>query len=95
MAKITKEELLHLAALSKLRLDEAEIPSLISQIESILSYSARVQQAVTESMGEEQNSKNINIVREDVQQRGDIEAILAQAPEREEDFFVVPVIIEK
>ena len=39
--------------------------------------------------------KNIKVVREDVTQEQHPEPILAQAPEREQDFFVVPVIIEK
>jgi len=38
--------------------------------------------------------KNCNVEREDIVIPTDAQAILAQAPEREGDFFVVPVIIE-
>lgn len=95
MEEITKKELLSLAHLSRLHLDEAEIPGLIKQIQDVLNYSQGVKKAAQLGSGKELRAKNINVVREDVTQEQHPEPILAQAPEREQDFFVVPVIIEK
>ena len=94
MKKISKEELLKLAHISRLELDEQEIPDLMQQMQDVLSYAERVTEVVNSVIGEEPSSKNINVFREDVVDRTDAESILAQAPEREENFFVVPVIID-
>lgn len=95
MKKITKEELLNLATLSKLHLHEEEIPSLLEHIESILSYSLCVKNIAKEGEPVEDIERNVNVLRDDQAVAADSSAILAQAPEREENFFVVPVIIEK
>jgi aspartyl-tRNA(Asn)/glutamyl-tRNA(Gln) amidotransferase subunit C len=92
MTKITKDELLKIAQMSKLRLDDDEIPSLIKQLEALLTYTERVQEVAKEI--ELPSNKNVNVMREDVVVRTDAEPILERAPEREEDYFVVPKVIE-
>ena len=92
MTKITKDELLKIAQISKLRLDDDEIPSLIKQLEELLTYTERVKEVAKEA--ELPSSKNVNVIREDMVVRTDAEPILEQAPEREEDYFVVPKVIK-
>jgi aspartyl-tRNA(Asn)/glutamyl-tRNA(Gln) amidotransferase subunit C len=92
MTKITKDELLKVAQMSKLRLQEKEIPSLIKQIEDLLTYAERVKEIAKDI--ELPSNKNVNVMREDVVIATDPEPILARAPEREEDYFVVPKVIE-
>lgn len=92
MTKITKQELLKISQISQLRLDEHEIEPLIEQIQGVLTYAERVQE-VAEDV-EIPSNKNVNVVREDMIVRTNSEQILKQAPEHEENFFVVPKIIE-
>lgn len=93
MAKITKEELLKIAQISQVRVYEHEIPSLLKQIEDLLTYAERVQE-VAADIEDDQSYQNVNVMREDVIIKTDDEPILNQAPEEEENFFVVPRIIE-
>lgn len=94
MEKISKEELIALARLSRLELNEDEIPALQQQIEAVLTYAERVSEAVTITEGDDAPAKNINIFREDVVKNTDSEPIIDQSPVHEENFFVVPSIIE-
>lgn len=95
MQKITKQELLAIAYMSRLQLDESEISSLINQIDAVLNYAHRVTDiAQIATTGEDQSPKNRNVFREDVVIKTDPKDILAQAPECEENYFVVPVILE-
>lgn len=92
MANITREEVIKIAQISALAIEESEIESLQKQLGAVLSYAARVQEVASEV--EVPSNKNINVFREDIVQPSDPLAILKLAPEREEDFFVVPAIIE-
>jgi len=93
MTKISKEELLKIAAISKLKVYEDEIPALQAQVEEVLTYAERVKEIVTEN--DIPSSKKMNVFREDVVISTNEEDILKQAPEQEQDFFVVPMILEK
>ena len=92
MTKISKEEVLKIAEISRIRLSEDEIEPMIKHLEGVLSYAERVQEIAADI--EEPSNKNVNVFREDVVVKTDPETILCQAPEREEDYFVVPAIIE-
>ena len=92
MTQITKEEVEKIARLSHIELTEQETINAMKHLEAVLSYAARVQ-----DIAKDINApilKNKNIERDDIVIPTNPEAILAQAPEREGDFFVVPVIIE-
>lgn len=90
--KITRDELLRIAEISKLEIRESEIEPLVFQLQAVLSYAERVNQ-VAEEIAAESSDKNINIMREDIPHFYVSTPILAQAPEREEDYFVVPKIL--
>jgi len=92
MTKVSREELLNIARLSYLDIHEDEMAQLMSQVENILSYAERVTEIAADI--EEPPIKNVNVFREDVVVRTDTEPILAQAPEREDNYFVVPRILE-
>lgn len=94
MIKITQEELLKIAQLSNLHVSPDEIPSLIKQVEDILSYAIRVKEVIGFENAQDLSSKNINVFREDVCIKTDDAPILAQAPATERNYFIVPVIIE-
>lgn len=92
MTKISREEIVKIAHGSQLEILEQEIKPLIQQIQDVLSYAQRV--TIIAADIQEPSTKNINIFRSDVTKQCDAESILKRAPEREGDFFVVPVILE-
>lgn len=92
MTKISKEEVKKIAQISALEIHEDEIGPMMKQLEEVLSYAECVQEIAAEI--EEPSNKNINVFREDVVIKTDSEAILERAPEREDNFFVVPSILE-
>lgn len=92
MTKITKEEVLKIAKMSHLELHEDEIPALIKQLDDVLSYAERVKEV--SGVSEEAPVRNINVMRDDIAQPSDPEKLLAQAPEREGNYFVVPAILD-
>lgn len=94
MNKITKEELLKLAHLSRLQLEEHEISALMNEIEAVLSYAHRVNDIAQLEISEYLSRKNCNVVRQDSVKKTDSREILAQAPECEQNYFVVPAILE-
>ena len=91
MTKMTKEEVLKMAKLSKLEIHESEIESMVSHLEDVLSYAARVKEISGDA--EVPSNKNVNVFREDVVVSSDSSVILNQAPSGEDNFFVVPKIL--
>lgn len=92
MIKLSRNEIMHLASLSRIEVDEDEVEHLIKNLEETLTYAARVQQIA--SGAHESIEKNVNVFREDKVIATDSEPLLANAPKKEEQYFVVPVILE-
>lgn len=90
--QITREEVLKMAKISRIEIQPDEIETVLKHLQSVLEYAASVAE-VAEGVYEPSN-KNLNVVREDVISKTDVEPLLEQAPEREENFFVVPAIIK-
>ncbi len=93
MIIITREEVLKIAHMSRIEVREDEIEALIQQLQGVLSYAQRVVEIASDI--EEPITKNVNFFREDVVIVTDPELSLAQAPDREGNFFVVPAILEQ
>lgn len=92
MAKITKDEVLKIAKLSALELAADEVDGLVQQLQDVLTYAERVQQFA--SQAHTPDIKNVNVFRADTATQGNPAAILAQAPEHDSQFFVVPAVID-
>lgn len=92
MTKISKEEILKLAAISNIEIMPNEIEPLAKQLENVLSYAVRVADLAADV--QEPSTKNINIFREDFVASTNPELVRAQAPAREHDFFVVPAVLD-
>jgi aspartyl-tRNA(Asn)/glutamyl-tRNA(Gln) amidotransferase subunit C len=93
MTKISRQEVLKIAHMSRIALRKDEINPLIEQLECVLTYAERVKQVATHL--KEPAIKQINVFRDDLVVPQDPEPILMQAPEREGNYFVVPVILEQ
>ena len=93
---ITREEVLHVARLARLSLSEAEADRLREQLGNIFSYIRQLDALDTKDVVPTSHAVEMGTpFRDDtVRPFGDKEAILANAPDREGDFFRVPRIIE-
>lgn len=92
MTKISKEEILKLAAMSTIEIKAHEIDPLAKQLEDVLSYAARVQELAADV--QEPSTKNVNVFREDVVHSTDPMLVRKQIPELAHDFIVVPAILD-
>ena len=94
--KISKKEVLETAELARLEFDEEDLEKFTNQLGRILDYIEGLNKLDT--TGIEPTSHVLEYstpIREDtVDQMITKEEALGNAPEREEDFFVVPKVIE-
>jgi aspartyl-tRNA(Asn)/glutamyl-tRNA(Gln) amidotransferase subunit C len=97
MSKITKEELLKLAKISCISIQENEIKELVENLNSVLNYASSLQKVVKESKGlnEAQLIRTVNVTRSDTPAEYNSKIILDEAPNQEENYFVVPIIIKQ
>jgi aspartyl-tRNA(Asn)/glutamyl-tRNA(Gln) amidotransferase subunit C len=93
--KITKEGVMHVAHLARLDIDETAIDTLANQIGKILEYVDTLRSVNTEGVKPTTHAIMLtNAFREDTKKEHlDREAVLANAPEKEDGSFVVPKVI--
>lgn len=95
MAHISPEEILNIARLSMITVHEDEKDALCKQVIQILEYAQMVQQVASEHTDLVSGiPKQSTVVREDVVNSFDSTALLAQAPQYEGNYFVVPLILD-
>ena len=94
--KITKKEVLYVAQLARLDLDEKSIERFAGQIGEILGYIDKLNQVETEGIRPTSHAIFLtNAFREDAESiHMDREKALANAPEKQNGNFVVPRVIE-
>ena len=94
--KLTREDVQRVASLARLRLTAEEKDQLTEQLDNILQYMDKLNQLDTSHVEPLAHVVDIvNAFREDkVTNRPNIDALLANAPARDETFFQVPKIIE-
>ena len=94
--KITKEEVLYVADLARLDLDEASIDKFAGQIATILDYVDKLNEVDTQGVRPTSHAISLtNAFRADEQiEHLERDEALANAPQKEEGNFVVPKIIE-
>ncbi|MDY3127281.1 MAG: Asp-tRNA(Asn)/Glu-tRNA(Gln) amidotransferase subunit GatC [Corynebacterium sp.] len=95
MSEISREEVSHLAKLSRLALNEEELEQFAGQIDKIVDAVSAVGKVDAEGVEPMSHPHAINTtMREDVIVRTlNAEQALDQAPAREDDRFVVPQIL--
>lgn len=94
--KLTKEEVLHVAALARLHMDDARIDTFADQLGQILEYVETLDRLDTSDVAPTFHAVNTeNAFREDIPAGHlDREAALANAPESDDGCFIVPKVIE-
>ena len=99
MPSITREEVAHLARLSRLELSETELDHFAGQLDAIVGAVARVSELPTDQVPPTSHALPMtNVFREDVVRPSyapvlDRAEVLAQAPAAEDDRFRVPRIL--
>lgn len=94
--QVSKEELLHIAKLSDLKINDDEVDNYRLNLEDILNFADVVKNANVEGLDETIGANdNFNVFRKDeIKEFEDREALLANAPEKERDMFKVPKVIQ-
>jgi aspartyl-tRNA(Asn)/glutamyl-tRNA(Gln) amidotransferase subunit C len=93
--KISKEEILHVADLARLDIDEAAVATFASQIDEILEYIDSMNRVDTEDIPATTHAIFLsNAFRQDEPGNHlDCDTALSNAPEKENGCFTVPKII--
>src|SRR5213592_4463922 len=96
-AAISRDEVAHLARLSRLAVTADELDTFAGQLDVILQAVARVGEVAADDIPPTSHSVPLtNVLREDVPRAGlDREAALAGAPDAAGDRFRVPRILEE
>jgi aspartyl-tRNA(Asn)/glutamyl-tRNA(Gln) amidotransferase subunit C len=94
-AKITIDQVRHVAKLSRLALDEEHLHRFTGQLEGILEYVEKIAEVDLSGVEPMAHALPIsNVLREDVAKAGmPLELVLSNAPETDGPFFKVPKVI--
>jgi aspartyl-tRNA(Asn)/glutamyl-tRNA(Gln) amidotransferase subunit C len=99
MASITQEDVRKLSRIACIEIEEHEIKQLTQELEAVLNYASSLKVVAENSavtIPEESNPFfTVNRTREDEPVPYDTEILLKEAPAREDNFFVVPVIVKQ
>ncbi len=91
---ISQEELLKLASLSCIKLEEHEIEPLKQSLEAVLAYASRLKDVAALYADSSQGASVANVFRQDSAHLC-TEGLVERAPVYENNYFVVPVIIKQ
>lgn len=95
MASLTRSDVEHVAHLARLGLTGEELARLEGELNHILEQYRKLEELDTDAIPPMTQVIELdNILREDVAARSlGTDAVLANAPERDGDFFIVPAIL--
>ena len=93
---IDKDKIKHTAKLARISLDEKKIDNLSKDLSNIFKFIEKLNKANTENVKPLSSILDHNLrLREDKVNDGNIrDQILENAPNKNEDFFIVPKVIE-
>ena len=94
--KISKEEVLHVALLARLKLSDGEAEALTKDMENIIGFANKLSELDTEGVVPTAHAIPMsNAFREDVVKPSyDRDAMLANAPSADEGGYTVPKVVE-
>lgn len=93
--KISKEEILHIANLADLELEESEIEKYMLHLQDILNFANIVNNAPVENLDITigANEKKNVFRKDEIKVFEDNEALLQNAPSKEQNMFKIPKVI--
>ena len=94
--KVSKEELLHIADLSDLIIDENEVDNYLQNLEDILNFANIVNNAPVEELDITIGAnEEKNVFRKDeIKEFDNIEGLLQNAPSFEQNMFKIPKVVQ-
>ena len=94
--KIDKNTTLKIAKLARIKIDESEIAELSAQLSLILDWVEQLYEVNTNNVEPLNNVSNAKLpLRKDEENKEDkSKDVLSNAPEKLENFFVVPKVVE-
>jgi aspartyl-tRNA(Asn)/glutamyl-tRNA(Gln) amidotransferase subunit C len=94
--KLSQEEVLHIAALAKVGVTEADVENFREQLSNILENFEALQKLDTSGVPATSQSISLQnvIMADEVRPSIPTEDVLANAPQREGDFFKVKIVLE-
>jgi len=94
--RLSREEIEHVALLSRLKLTDEEVERFTGQLNSILGYFEELKEADTSQIsGTTHVVPMVNVMREDVMRPSiDPEVAVSNAPDKTDEFFKVPRVVE-
>ena len=92
---ITKEDIIHVANLARLEVDEKDIETFAGQLGEVLEYVNTLNRVDTEGVPPTSHAISLtNAFREDVEtEHLDRDKALSNAPEKEDGSFLVPKVV--
>ena len=92
---VSKEEVIHMANLASLNLTENEIEKYTKDMEEIIAFANTIKNVNTENINESIiANETYNVFRKDeVKEFGNLDALLQNAPEKEQNMFKIPKVI--
>jgi len=93
---LSKDQVAHVARLARLHMSDAELDKYGPQLNNILGFIEQLSEVNTDNIEPLPSPVDINLhLRADIVNDGGItDAVLANAPEHTEGFFVVPKVVE-
>ncbi len=93
--KVSKEEILHIAKLADLNLEESEIDTYILNLQDILNFANIVNNAPVEGLKETIAAQDTyNVFRKDeIKESMERDELLQNAPEKQEGMFKIPKVL--
>lgn len=93
--EISKEEILHIAKLSSLKIKEEEIEEYRKNLQDILNFAKTIDSVDTDNLEETNGATtNVNFLREDeIKKFEDIENLMKNAPDQENNMFKIPKVL--
>ena len=95
--KVTRTEVLKIAQIASIEIQEHEIDPLVHELQAVLNYVSVLQDVIEAHETHEKVNlfKAVNVMREDIPHDYDAKTLVKAAPEHEEHYFVVPAIIKQ
>lgn len=93
--QVSKEEILHIANLARLELEENEVEEYLKNLDDILNFASIINNAPVENLDitvGANESKNV-FRKDEVKPFKDNEALLKNAPTKENNMFKIPKVI--
>lgn len=93
---LSREDVEHAAQLAYVGIDAEELDRLTDELSSIVDHVARLQQVDTAGIAPTSHTQQLmNVMREDiVEPSWPVEAVMANAPRRRDDFFEVQAVLD-